>query len=321
LAVLVTLAAGPFEVAPQAHGQVLAGDPTGVFAVEMWLRDCPDGCRGAAGRFVLWRAGADWRFHKAPALPGGEVFSTPTPPMISPDGRWIAYARAERWPYGSRTLVIRAFDASTGRVTGPPLPLPAVHDDWGETALVCWSPDSRSLALIGHVGRQRGLWIAGRDGSGLRRIVSGSVVDVSGDVDYQEWPAWASTGRIAFTGSPPGRSRDALYTVEADGSNLTRITRLGVLSAQAPAWSPDGRMLAFGRSLRDETVVKIVDLVTARTRTVHNAYSAAFAPDGLRAAYERPAGISIAPLAANGPSRRLRPDVFISGPLQWVALP
>lgn len=59
-------------------------------------------------------------------------------------------------------------------------------------------------------------------------------------------PAWASSGRIAFTrgGDPSRPGSGDVYTVRPDGLGLRRITYLG---GSDPAWSPYATKLAFVR--------------------------------------------------------------------------
>jgi TolB protein len=58
-------------------------------------------------------------------------------------------------------------------------------------------------------------------------------------------PAWSPDGRrIAFAGPCCEDSNGAIYVVDADGSNLHRLTS-GFDAA--PAWSPDGTSLVFSR--------------------------------------------------------------------------
>jgi len=91
------------------------------------------------------------------------------------------------------------------------------------------------------------------DGTGLRtlsRLPAG--LERGGDVK----PAWSPDGRwIAFARDVPagGSDRLWLYRMRPDGSSLRRLTGGPALSAAStfdsmPAWSPDGRTIAFVRA-------------------------------------------------------------------------
>jgi Tol biopolymer transport system component/CubicO group peptidase (beta-lactamase class C family) len=120
-----------------------------------------------------------------------------------------------------------------------------------------WSPDGRQIAFArkvawgaGGVGGQFDVFVMKADGSGQRRLTR----DPSGE----SHPAWSPDGRkIVFErhgGSGAGGSSWAwydVYVVNADGSgrptDLTKEARPrpNRASRALPAWSPDGRMIAF----------------------------------------------------------------------------
>jgi Tol biopolymer transport system component len=163
----------------------------------------------------------------ASAVPGsrGREGVAPTPeardccPAVSPDGTTIAFVRDPIGP--SATFVV-----TTG------------IDGAGETALargeldapawdLRWSPDGTRLAFTSNYR----LFVVGLDGTGMRRIGPG--------FEY----AWSPDGtRLAVNAEHFG---GPIVLYSATGRKLRTLTR-GADSA--PAWSRDGRWIAFVRS-------------------------------------------------------------------------
>jgi Tol biopolymer transport system component len=107
-----------------------------------------------------------------------------------------------------------------------------------------WSPDSRRIAFESNWQ----LYVMNADGSGQRRLTRNGGRNLR--------PAWSPDGqRIAFD-RRLGRHKSGrcsgcggalafeVHVMNADGSGERRLTRQGVRN-RAPAWSPDGRKIAF----------------------------------------------------------------------------
>ena len=107
-------------------------------------------------------------------------------------------------------------------------------------------------------------------------------------------PTWSPRKRsIAFV----DEFESGIWRVRADGTGLRRLTQnpsAGGATDGSPAWSPDGRQLAFDRVLKDGDRVKDIAiwLVDAHGRTPARRLTAGFwpewSPDGQRIAFLRP---------------------------------
>jgi Tol biopolymer transport system component len=148
-----------------------------------------------------------------------------TNPAWSPDGLRIAYTRARG----------RSGDVYVMNVNGTAQRRVVV-----EGAAPTWSPDGIQLAF------ERGgdIWAAAADGSGLAQLTAGPERDSD--------PDWSPRGdEVAFVRDPdPGTSE--IYAVHTTTRALRRITsessrNVGCFGnwAWAPAWSPDGRSIAY----------------------------------------------------------------------------
>jgi TolB protein len=106
-------------------------------------------------------------------------------------------------------------------------------------------------------------------------------------VGFNSWPAFSPDGKqIAF-----GSSRDGeyeIYVMDADGSNIRRLTRSPGLDAR-PAWSPDGKRLAFTSNRDGNYQIYVMNAdgtgVRRITRNTERDDFAAWHPDGKRLAF------------------------------------
>jgi Tol biopolymer transport system component len=177
-------------------------------------------------------------------------------PTWSPDGRRIAFASVAcaQWCNGPIGAHIMNADGSELRNLTRQWGLEGVSLAFGEVPV--WSPNWRKVAFVrARAGRYRNsdIYVMNADGSRRRRLTRSPQND--GD------PVWSPDGRrLAFVRVRGGRSD--IYLVNADGSGLRRLAHAiafrpmpGAPSSgfgANPAWSPDGRKIAF-MSNRDGT--------------------------------------------------------------------
>ena len=153
----------------------------------------------------------------------------------APDHRVIAFSDADR-PGGGLHLV-NAAGERYGLTTG------VVKDSEPS-----WSPDGSKLAFAridtASTDGYSGIWVINRDGSNLRRVAITPAC-------FNRDPAWSPDGtKIAFWSSGrdhcsggPDEGSYELYTLTL---STGEVKRLGTATnSGAPAWSPDGKTIAF----------------------------------------------------------------------------
>lgn len=132
-----------------------------------------------------------------------------------------------------------------------------------------WSPDGSKIIFSSNRDDNSEIYTMNADGSNPQRLTTHPT--------YDGKPDWSPDGeRIVFT-STRDSYQDAvfldteLYIMNADGSNVQRITHVGSYD-QDPSWSPDGNFIAFESSRESfhPNIVKafILNLQTGEVRRV-----------------------------------------------------
>jgi Tol biopolymer transport system component len=158
----------------------------------------------------------------------------------SPDGTRIAYV-SSGGEGGAGAIYAMNADGS-GRFA-------VVQPNSGQyLSELSWSPEGEWIAYASGVGTS----INGLIQYGILAVPSagGSPVKLSSGIGDDLAPAWSPDGRhIAFMRmldhGGDSKLTSQLMVMKADGSGVTTLARLDTVTTIKPAWSPDGRMLAY----------------------------------------------------------------------------
>ena len=187
-------------------------------------------------------------------------------PAWSPDGRRISFLRIHG-PFVEKSrkyekivlptsvdLMVVGADGHDERAlerwSADPSPPGRSAFGWTDSGAPVWSPDGRQLAVaLGtlrhpnkHAVFNTALYIIDVAG-GAQRQITPWVIGAGN-------PRWSRDGRHIAFNSWGGHSPN-LYVVDPDGAHLTLLLRGNTTASHigwvdAPAWSPDGKQIAFG---------------------------------------------------------------------------
>jgi TolB protein len=255
---------------------------------------------------------------------GGNVFA----PDYSPDGRRIAF---ERRGMGPDTIFTMGADGSAPVRVAACAAVPCL----GSSA-PAWSPDGNRLVFeraFGPIVKDNAagldLVTANADGTAEQLLLHLRSREAQGQEPHDA--QWSPDGtRIAVTIlniSAKPRNGSAIYVLDADGSNLRRITPMR-LNAGNPDWSPDGKRIVFNSSYEAQAAVEIYTVRPdgSRLRRLRRegkrsySFDPVWSPDGGRIAHVhgtfdsaphiwamKPSGKGLRQLT-HGPKPDVRPD-------------
>ncbi|HEX8358826.1 MAG TPA: hypothetical protein VF613_01810, partial [Longimicrobium sp.] len=175
-------------------------------------------------------------------------------PVVSPRGDWVVFGSSR--DSVSELYRMRPDGSAQERITHTP------RDEWG----VRWSSDGGLLAFLSDRDGSDRVYLSYPDGQAVRRL-SDEPVDPH---VMEDKPAWAPRGfGIAWVRRKANEpSRILIRDVTTGFRGEVRARGLG--SLDDPAWSPDGRYLAFTLTRGDSVQVYVARADGSRpTRVTH----------------------------------------------------
>lgn len=207
----------------------------------------------ASGRILFGHAGDIWIAAGggiSPLTQGGKSWLQPD---WSPDGAWLTTAA-----YGDNSSDIFVMSADGTEIKQLTQSRKRLVRDSDWVFHPEWSPDGEWIAFVSDRNSPYPmLWVMRPDGTGARQITRAS----SGQdgVDSMSWSPDGS--QIAVTRFSNAGSQIHFVDV-ARGTSRPVTSESG--GAFDPAWSPDGRYLAYiARDGRNKTALRVIDLLTS----------------------------------------------------------
>jgi len=205
-------------------------------------------------------------------------------PDWSPDGTQILI------PTGTNALAILRSDGTKAAAENlPELLFPREPE---------WSPDGAQALFFAYTARRPHVYVVDLRTHVLRDLTAGLG---RGDLPWDEHPDWSPDGaHIVFDSprdqefwwrqpdDPLGAAMTAdLHVMTSDGAHIANLTE-SMDHEFYPAWSPDGRSIAFVRQAGGEnpSVVTVLDMATGREQQLTDeglwAFHPSWSPDGRR---------------------------------------
>ena len=196
------------------------------------VRQLTDTPASATNTWPRWSPSGEWIAFQSNVSGAFQVYT------IRPDGSdltQITNAGVNQFPAwspdGTRLAVRRDVDIYVSDVTGgsAPVRLTTTVVAGVINQMASWSPDGTRIAFMStrEPGNYPSVFVMNADGSGAADLTLKPVGETG--MWSSRAPAWSPNGKyIYFTGVRPNLTSEQIYVMDADGSNQTALTSLGV---------------------------------------------------------------------------------------------
>lgn len=169
------------------------------------------------------------------SFPGQEI-----DPALSPNGRQLVFAwDRDEGDYHNLYLMQEAAEKPLRLTT-------AEANEWSPT----WSPDGRSIAFVRQMGDTHGIYVVSSLGGNERKVAAFTARKVQGVT----WAPDTTRQTLVLALQRAPHRAYGLYRLTAGVDSLVPLTRPPTFSVgdTHPAFSPDGRFIAFTRTIVDD---------------------------------------------------------------------
>lgn len=145
-----------------------------------------------------------------------------------------------------------------------------------------WSPDGRKLAFVSDRDGNYEIYLMDDKGADIRRLTN--------NPGHDSFPKFSPDGTQILFNSNIDRETTDIYLMNADGSNITRLTDWKSNELTRSGWSPDGTRIAFNSDRDGNDEIYVMNVEPLKPKPVAgddaaNLQTPSYSPDGRFIAY------------------------------------